>query len=90
MNTDDVAYIWLFYLQEKIPNTKFILIVYSLLHIMPNQMVTEFLTVKTTSYLVEMTCVLLGPVNCIISAKKFQKSLQGYSAPVVHKTNVKN
>lgn len=64
--------------------------VYSLLHIMPNQMASDFLTITTISYLVEMPCVLLGPANCIISAEKFQKGLQGFSAPAVHKTNVKN
>lgn len=65
-------------------------VVYRLLHIMPNQMASDFLTITTISYLVEMPYVLLGPANCIISAKKFQKCLQGFSAPVVHKTNVKN
>lgn len=65
-------------------------IVYSLLHIMPNQMASDFLMITTVSYLVEMPCALLGPANRIASAKKFQKGLQGFSAPAVHKANVKN
>lgn len=65
-------------------------VVYSLMHIMPNQMASDFLIITTISYLVEIPCVLLGSANCIISAKKLQRGLWGFSAPVVHKTNLKN
>jgi len=57
VNSDDVAYIWLFLFKKIFLMLNFTFIVYSLLHIMSNKMASDFLMITTLSYLVEVSCV---------------------------------